>query len=279
MNSPERRTNSDDAPADLDIGVIYTYERQWMPRLLSTLSRSGDGLRLRLILVDNVSSGTGEWEGCFPRTTVVRNETRLGYAPNLNRILEASSAPLVLLLNTDMHFDPEEQPLAKMVEFMRRHPDCGVSGCRLYHPDGTYGYPARRFQSLKVIAARRTPLAPVLRGTVDRHLYKERRPTEAFECDWLSGCLMLVRREAYLEVGGFDCGFRKYFEDVDMCLRMARAGWTVRFNGETYGYHWEQRASRRILSKDGLLHLRSYWRWLKKWGLNPSRSLPQRRAA
>ncbi len=256
-------------PADLDLGVIYTYERDWMNRLVPTLARSGDDLRLRLILVDNVSAdGIGPWESHLP-TTVLRNDRRLGYAPNLNRILEASTAPLVLLLNTDMEFDPAEQCLSKMVRFMRDHPDCGIAGCRLYHPDGTYGYPARRFQTLGVIAGRRTPLAPLCRQAVDRYCYLDRPHTAAFECDWLSGCFLLVRRAAYEQVGPFDCRFAKYFEDVDICLRMARAGWRVMFNGGTYCYHGEERASRRVFSRDALLHLRSYYRWIKKWGLRP----------
>ncbi len=256
--------------ADLDIGVIYTHERDWMPRLLPTLARSGDDVSLRLILVDNVSQdGTRQWESLVARTTVLRNAQRLGYAPNLNRILETSTAPLVLLLNTDMEFDPAEQCLSKMVRFMRDHPDCGLSGCRLYHPDGTYGYPARRFQTLGVIAGRRTPLAPFFRQAVDRYRYLDQPHTKAFPCDWLSGCFLLIRRAAYEQVGQFDCRFTKYFEDVDMCLRMARAGWRVMFNGGTYCYHGEQRASRQVLSRDALLHLRSYYRWIRKWGLRP----------
>ncbi len=181
--------------ADLDVGVIYTHERDWMSRLLPTLARSGDDLRLRLILVDNVSAdGTARWESHVAQTTVLRNTHRVGYAPNLNRILEASTAPLVLLLNTDMEFDPAEQCLSKMVRFMREHPCCGLAGCRLYHPDGTYGYPARRFQTLGVIAGRRTPLAPLFRQAVDRYRYEDQSHTKAFECDWLSGCFLLVRR-------------------------------------------------------------------------------------
>src|SRR5215467_13915473 len=117
---------------DVDIGVIYTYERHFMAPLVSSLAQSGSGLAMRLILVDNASGGgVEEWRQAFPETTVLRNEGRLGYAANLNRILEASTARYALLLNTDMVFDPTEQCIAKMVRFMDRFPDCGVSGCRL----------------------------------------------------------------------------------------------------------------------------------------------------
>jgi GT2 family glycosyltransferase len=52
-----------------------------------------------------------------------------------------------------------------------------------------------------------------------------------------------------------------------MCLRMARAGWQVMFNGGTRCYHHEQRASRHAFSRDAWRHGRAYLRWLLKWGL------------
>lgn len=258
-----------EAPADLDIGVIYTHERQFITPLLKTMSQAAGELRVRLILVDNASTDRFEPpRGRFWQTQVLTNSTRLGYGANLNRILEASTARYVLLMNTDMYFDPAEPCLAKMVQFMDAQPDCGVSICRLYRPDGSYGYPARRFQTLGAIAGRRLGLGSLLAGSVDRYLYRSRDPFSRFDCDWVSGCFMFLRREAALQAGRFDRRFAKYFEDVDYCARLGQAGWRVMFNGETYCYHHEQRASRRILSADAWQHLRSYLHWIGKWGLS-----------
>lgn len=254
--------------ADLDIGVIYTYEDDFLSALLPSLVRSGDGLSMRLILVDNSSRrGATKWESIFPATEIVRNATRLGYAANLNRILQRSSAPYILLLNTDMEFAPEEQCAAKMVRFMEAHPDCGIAGCRLYHGDRTYAHPARRFQTLKTAAARRLGMSGVFRDELRAYFYEDRSPMDSFDCDWLSGCFLMIRRQAFEDVGFLDAGFAKYFEDVDFCLRMQRAGWRVMFHGGTYCYHLEQRASAKIFSRDAWLHAQSYFRWLRKWGL------------
>ena len=113
-----------------------------------------------------------------------------------------------------------------------------------------------------------------MRGTVRDYLYADRAVDASFKCDWLSGCFLLLRREAADAVGAFDEKFVKYFEDVDICLRMARAGWQVMYHGATYCYHLEQRDSKRLFSPDARRHLRSYLRWLMKWGFRP-----QRRAA
>ncbi len=261
---------------DLDIGVIYTHERDLIEPLLTSLAASGKGLRQRLILVDNASAdGVGDFLHYFAETHVVRNERRLLYAANLNRILRAATARYVLMLNTDMYFDPAAQCLAKMTDFMDRHPRCGIAGCRLYHGDGTFAYPARRFQTLATIAARRLHLGRWMRGTLDHYLYADHGVEDDFECDWLSGCFLFVRRAAIEDVGRFDEGFVKYFEDVDICMRMVRADWKVMYHGGTHGYHLERRDSARLFSADARRHLRSYLRWLWKWGL----SLPVNSAA
>lgn len=255
----------DSKPADLDIGVIYTHEDEYMRPLLESLARSGDDLRMRLILVDNASgSGADRWKKCFPQTDILRNDQRLGYAPNLNKILTAATAELVLLLNTDMYFEPAEQALSKLVRFMREHPKCGLAACRLYHPDGTYGHPARRFQTLSTIAARRTGLGRLMPGAVDRYVYGHLSRYDNFACDWVSGCLMLVRRAAIEQIGLFDCRYGKYFEDVDICYRLAQGGWQVMFHGGTFAFHHEQRASKPLWSRDAWIHLRAYGLWLAK---------------
>ena len=183
-----------DTAPDLDVGVIYTHERQWMSRLLATLAASADGLAMRLILVDNASAeGVEPWRRVVGRTEVLRNPRRLSYAANLNRILQVSTARYVLLLNSDMYFDPPSQCPARMVRFMEAHPDCGIAGCRLYHEDGGDAFPARRFQTLPIILARRCGLGRLLPGVVDRYLYRDRDPRESFDCDWLSGCFLMLR--------------------------------------------------------------------------------------
>jgi len=255
---------------DLDIGVIYTHERELMPRLLESMRASGKALRMRLLLVDNDSpDGVHPWCQYLDETKVLYNDRRAGYAANLNRILKASAARYVLLMNTDMYFDPEQQCLARMVAFMDSQPRCGLAGCRLLHADGSDAHAARRFQTPALILARRCGLGRLLRGTVQRYFYAEHAPDETWPCDWLSGCFLLVRREAFQQVGGFDEGYGKYLEDVDYCLRMARAGWQVMYHGAASCYHLEQRASKRFFSADAWTHLRSYLRFVRKWGCRP----------
>jgi N-acetylglucosaminyl-diphospho-decaprenol L-rhamnosyltransferase len=253
--------------ADLDVGVIYSGERHLMGPLLSTMRASAPSLDFRLILVDNDSpDGIEPWLQTVPGTRVIKNTKRLNYAANLNRIVSASTARYVLLMNTDMFFDPRQQCLSRMVEFMDSRPACGIAGCRILHPNGYDARAARRLQTLPVVLARRFGLGGFMRRTLDRYLYLDHAPGDSFECEWLSGCFLMVRKAAAEQVGAFDEKFGKYFEDVDMCLRMAGAGWKVMYHGSTSAYHIEQRASRRLFSSDAWKHMRSYFYWLRKRG-------------
>jgi hypothetical protein len=245
------------------VGVIYSGERHFLVPLLDSMKRATREVAVRLLLVDNASrDGVAvalNWPG---RATILYNRRRLGYAANLNRIQAAATARYVLLMNTDMAFDPDEPCLSKMVQFMDGRPQCGVSICRLFHPDGSEAYAARRFPTPAIVAARRLGLARVLHRTLDEYLYRDRDPLGSYECDWLSGSFLFVRREALADVGRFDERFRKYFEDVDFCARAAQAGWQVMYHGGTWCYHREQRASRRLFSIDAWRHVLSYLRWM-----------------
>lgn len=258
----------------LDVGVIYTHEDDLMTRLLCSLRRTAQPLNPRLILVDNSDRGdVSAWCGVFPNTKVLRNRRRLEYAPNLNRIIDASTSKYVLLLNTDMYFDAPERCIWKMFQFMESQPGCGIATCRVHYPDGSHAPSARRFQTFRTILARRSRLGKAMQRTLDDYFYCKRDPQEAWECEWVSGCFMMIRRQALEDVGLFDLQFRKYFEDVDMCQRMAQAGWRVMYNGRTSCFHFEQRASKHLLSVDALKHAYAYLRWLMKYGFVPANSL------
>lgn len=159
-------------PRDLDIGVIYTGEHDLMLPLLSTMKASADNLRYRLLLVDNATRhGVDAWRPIIRDTAVLTNQRRLGYAANLNRILSAADARYVLLMNTDMFFDPRQNCLSRMVKFMDVHGDCGVAGCRILHPDGRDARAARRFQTAAVLLARRFGMGRLMQRTLDRYFY------------------------------------------------------------------------------------------------------------
>ena len=66
----------------------------------------------------------------------------------------------------------------------------------------------------------------------------------ATSVDWVSGSCVLVRREAFNEISGFDERYFLYWEDADLCRRLRNAGWTIRFRPDARVVHVGARSSR-----------------------------------
>jgi N-acetylglucosaminyl-diphospho-decaprenol L-rhamnosyltransferase len=89
------------------------------------------------------------------------------------------------------------------------------------------------------------------------------RSTER-EVEWISGSAMLLRREAYDQVDGFDEGYFMYVEDVDLCTRMRKAGWTVLFSPEVEVVHEIGVSSRSAPVRMAQEHSRSIYRYFDR---------------
>jgi N-acetylglucosaminyl-diphospho-decaprenol L-rhamnosyltransferase len=255
-------------PLDLSISIVSTNERRYIEPMLPTLYQSVRDITFEVVLIDNASTdGLVELAKLYDKLQIIRNDKRLSFCANHNFGICASKGRYVLVLNPDVLFDIEEPCLDKMVQFMDQHPECGVSGCRVYNFDKEFAYPARHFFDWRIILARRLPRLFESDNIIDKYLYRSKDIYSTFECDWLSGCFLFFRKSALDQVGLFDLGYPKYFEDVDICYRMKKAGWKVYYCGDTYYYHLEQRASKKLFTMDAWKHIRSYIHWKAKyWG-------------
>lgn len=250
---------------DLSVTLVSTNERHYIEPMLPELYRAAEEIRMEVLLVDNVcTDGTADLEGRFPFLRVLRNSERHSFSWNHNRGTVESRGRYVLCLNPDVRFDRDASCIRKMVQFMDSHPDCGLSGCQVFDRCGEFAHPARRFQSLRIVLARRCQRLFGSQRVLDRYFYADQPITATFACDWLSGCFLFMRREALQETGLFDVGYGFYFEDVDICRRMTAHGWDVLYYGGAAYTHLEQRASTRLFSRKARVHLRSWAHWLGK---------------
>jgi GT2 family glycosyltransferase len=87
------------------------------------------------------------------------------------------------------------------------------------------------------------------------------RDTSNREIDWVSGACMMIRRDAFVQVGGLDEGFFLYWEDADFCRRLKTAGWTTRWNPEPAVTHVAARSSRSVPYRALIAFHRSAFRY------------------
>jgi GT2 family glycosyltransferase len=204
----------------------------------------------------------------FPEVRVVELGTNEGYGAAANRGVELTATPFVLVLNADAW------PIPGAVRALRAAANeassLGVVGPRLVYPDGSeqrsvFGYPLGAL-SLGALVA--------VPGALDR-LYSllqrlRSRKGDRFtlqlvgDSEFVSGAALLFRRQALLDVGGFDAEFFMYCEEIDLCRRLRAAGWQVAFHDDATFVHVGGASTSQASDRMYAEFVRSYLRLIAK---------------
>ena len=219
---------SDHDKADLAVAIVSYNDARWLPACLTSIFEHAGDARLDVIVVDNGSDGAHELVASgFPDVRAVMAENH-GFGSANNVALMASSSRYVLFLNPDTQI--VDGNLGDLVRHMDDNRYVGLIGVRQLTADGTLWPTIRYFPGFTralgdALASERWPRRGRWAGEreLDPKLYERKT-----DCDWTSGSFMLARREAVLSAGLFDERFFIYSEEPDLCLRMRKAGWTIR---------------------------------------------------
>ncbi len=258
---------------DLSIVVVNHNHRPVIEKCLESLYSLPDRVSFEVALIDNASTdGAADWAARhYPRMTIRRNRVCRGFAANANAgIRSLARGRYTLLLNPDVICIPGL--LERLVAFMKEHPTAGVAAPQLYYRDGTLQPNGRRFPTPAALALRALRLDAVWKSPrLRRYLMDGERPDSA-EVDWVTGAALLARRAAMESVGLLDERYFLYWEDMDWCYRMRRAGWSVHRVPEARAIHLERREGvRRPLSRAGRAQLAGAVRFFRKFGWNPGK--------
>jgi N-acetylglucosaminyl-diphospho-decaprenol L-rhamnosyltransferase len=233
---------------DLAIITVSYNTRDLLADCLTSVLRNleGSALRAEVWVVDNASAdGSAEMvRQQFPTVRLLAHEENAGFAVGNNLALQEIGFPLpssnasnvgspedlprhVLFLNPDTRVLGDA--LDVMVGFLDKVPQAGAAGARLVHGDGGFQHSAFAFPGLAQVFFDFFPVHPRLvdsrlNGRYPRRLYEGDEP---FPVDHPLGAALMVRREALVQVGGFDERFFMYCEEIDLCRRIRAAGWAI----------------------------------------------------
>jgi N-acetylglucosaminyl-diphospho-decaprenol L-rhamnosyltransferase len=207
--------------------VLVTYESaEDLAGCLGSLPAAAGPHELEVVVVDNASRDTSAEIARRLGVKVLENPANLGLSRAIDRGAAATAAPWLLLVNPDTRLAPGS--LARMLETAGADPTIGCVGPHLRNSDGSEYPTGRRFPSILVGAAH-AALGTVWPGNpaTRRYHLADLDRSRPVQVDWVSGACMLLRRAAYQAAGRFDAGYFMYFEEMDFCLRLAKAGWRV----------------------------------------------------
>jgi GT2 family glycosyltransferase len=186
------------------------------------------GVTLEILLVDNASAdGSGErLRARYPSVAYLQTGENLGYAGGNNRGIEWARqrrAELVMVVNNDTVADPD--CVARLAEAAAGAPRMGALApliVRHDDPDRVW-FAGGRHDRMRAVGVH-----GAYGATVDEATRAADADGSAVrECSFLTGCCLLLRCTALDEVGPFRADYFAYVEDLELSMRLARAGWGI----------------------------------------------------
>jgi N-acetylglucosaminyl-diphospho-decaprenol L-rhamnosyltransferase len=262
--------------------VILNYNTRELLRacLRSVFESATQGagcLTVTVVVIDSASTdGSAAMVAAeFPQAHLIASPVNLGYtggnnlalnllgfpvdAPSLPTprppLLTPHSPDYVFLLNADT--EVASDALWQMVRVLEDRLDVGACGAHLRYGDGSFQHGAFRFPTLLQLVLDLWPLVELpglrrfwpwlansrLNGRYPALCWQGDAP---FAVDFVLGAALMVRGEAIRQVGGLDDGYFMYCEEMDWCLRLAGAGWTILALPAARVVHHEGQSSRQV---------------------------------
>jgi N-acetylglucosaminyl-diphospho-decaprenol L-rhamnosyltransferase len=190
----------------------------------------------QLVITSNVPDDTA-WQPTPVPSIHLENPRPLGFAANHNQAFEHCNEPFFCVANPDIRLTGD--PFPYLLRHLQQDPKIGLIAPLVLSPSGHVEDSARRFPTPYNL------LRKALGGHDGRYPLQPGPGQAPQPVEWVAGMFLLFRRSAFRDVGGFDDKFHLYYEDVDICARLWKAGWKVMLSPDVTVIHAAQRASRR----------------------------------
>ena len=213
--------------------VVNHNGQRHLRQCLESLQHSGPNLEV--LVVDNASTDDSVVmvSELFPEVRVLEPGSNLGFGAANNLAAEEARGESLLLINADARL--EEGALGRLHEHLQHDKRLALVAPTLRYPDGRHQFvwsPERGVVG-EVIQRLRNHFEdrPWAHGAVVRAVSRLAGHL------WFTAACILVRTEAFRAVKGFDEGFFMYFEDVDLCVRLEKAGWRLAQASDAVAHH------------------------------------------
>jgi N-acetylglucosaminyl-diphospho-decaprenol L-rhamnosyltransferase len=237
---------------------------------IRNLRKAAPRISHEIIVVDNNSTDdtTPALSQEFPELQVMRNSENVGFSKACNRAAKEAKGRYLCFLNSDTV--NAGAAIDRLVQWFEEHPKTGIVGPELRSPDNHLIQMSWVWNPILAGELFQQYLAP----------YSLRRSSFKRNCvAWLQrksrhvsiicGACLMMRREAYDQIGGFDEDFELYFEDSDLCYRCRQAGWEIDFVADAKITHHLGQSTRGSWSVTSLIyqqsHIAYYHKHTSRW--------------
>lgn len=212
--------------------LITSYNtRAWLDRCLTAvLQEELDDTEI-VVLENGSSDGSDELvRNRYPAVQLLVVTPNIGYVRAVNRLLVASHGRIVVLLDSDA--EPEPDALRRLLDAMEADPSIGATAPRLVGDHGKLQrWTAGHLPGFRSVSAYYLGIDRLAgRFGWDIGWFLARDIATPADVAWLCSCCLAIRREALTAVGLMNERYFSYMGDLDLCERIGRAGWRMRYN-------------------------------------------------
>lgn len=234
----------------LSIIIVNWNSKDYVRKCLASLEKQTAQFDVEIIVVDS-----GSFDGCdvmlaneFPKTVFVQGEKNLGFGRANNLGADRAIGEFVWFLNPDT--EVVAAAATTLLHTLKNNTNAGLVGARLLNTDGTL--------QTSCVQSLPTPINQALDAEFLRRIFPHSRlwgiaalqsRTGTIEVQAVSGACMMSRREVFDRIGRFDPRYFMYCEDMDLCLRIQKAGLKVLYVPEAEVLHHGGGSSQKQFSK------------------------------
>jgi GT2 family glycosyltransferase len=254
-------------PASVSVIIVTFNSHATVFDCLRSLSKAQKAEPMELIIVDNNSSDGAPAKIIqeFPDIRLISNRRNQGFASACNIGAKAATGEYLLFLNPDVMLD--EGAVPQLLAAARSRQKVGAVAGRLRFPDGAFQANCRHFPTISnLIFSRGSALGRLILNRLfsSSHLYTLPDCAEVTEVPAVAGTLMLINRDLFLTIRGFDPRFFMYLEDTDLSLRLSMSGYKNLYVPQAGAIHGWGKGSRTGKMPRVWHHHQSLWRYFLK---------------
>jgi N-acetylglucosaminyl-diphospho-decaprenol L-rhamnosyltransferase len=227
-----------------------------------------------IVVVDNASTDDSMalLAKCSPNVRLVSSPDNLGFGRGANLGARFTAAEYLLVCNPDLVVKPDA--VQRLATALDESPAVALAGPMLREPSGLV-YPSGREFPGMAEAVGHGFIGLFWGGNPWTQRYRRigQEQHRSRDADWVSGAVFLVKRKAFDQVGGFDERYFMFVEDVDLCWRLRKAGWRIRYVAEAEVVHQQGLSTARHPYLMLVEHHRSMWRFARQTASGADRAL------
>jgi len=212
-------------------GVDFLYD------CLYSIKQFVEDSNYEVIIIDNASSDNSikVIEDNFPLFRLICSPNNLGFGKANNLAVKYSRGEHLLFLNTDTILTENTPKI--LLDYLRKHEDIGAIGGRLTFKDGSFQLSYGKLPNLLVEFFYKIRVALDNKWHQIFSDFYDKKYSRVKTVDWITGACLMIRRDVFQDLNGFDESFFMYFEDIDICKRINESGFKVLYYPETTLIH------------------------------------------